>query len=131
MITFVIRLIALATYKRGIQKHAVIISIIHIFNPITNSLLLISLGAFNIKLGAENFLILTLVFHSIITFILYLNYQRIESGINKPEMRSVTPKQREYYALGYVFLVSLSMFIAIVLAGYSKRIIAFIHAMIN
>lgn len=125
-----IRLIAIATYKGKMQKHSIILSLIHIFNPISNAILLIILGVLKIDLGLDLFLFISFILHALAVFILYKKYSCLIKHIDRSSLMKISKVRREMNGFGYIGLVLLNVIIGIMLAGYSHKIIKFVSAML-
>jgi hypothetical protein len=122
----IIKLIAIVSYKNRLQKHSIILGFIHLINPITNSLIVITLGVLKIKLYTAGIVLLTVGFHSTLAFVLYKNYSWLIKDIDRNELKKISTKAREWYSLLYIILILICIFIAIMLAGYGQKIVRFI-----
>lgn len=124
---WLIKLIAIATYKGKIQKHSLILSIVHIFNPISNAILVLLYSLFFTKINVPVFLALSLIFHAMITYLLYRNYNILIKGIDKSTLMKISNFRKDMFRLGYVILVIICILFAIIITGYGSVIIDKIH----
>lgn len=74
---WLIKLIAIATYKGKIQKHSIVLSSVLIFNPILSALILLLHALLVTKINVLFFLSVSLIFHTAITYVLYRNYNSL------------------------------------------------------
>lgn len=117
---WLIKLIAIATYKGKIQKHSIVLSLVLVFNPILSALILLLYALLVTKINVLFFLSVSLIFHTAITYVLYRNYNSLIKGINKSTLMKITNFKRGMYGLGYIVLVIVCILLAVVIVGYGS-----------
>ncbi len=127
MIKLLVKLIAVASYKGGINKHSIILGLVHMLNPVTNGIILLFLGLLNPKVSTPLFLIVSLIFHVLIVLLMYRNFKYLEGIINKNELRAMKMRTREMYAFSYFLLVLIVGFLGLLMALYARVIVDFIY----
>lgn len=119
---WLVKIIAIATYKGGIKKHSIIISLIFVLNPLITGLIAVFKGYFKLNVTLLEFLIFLILFYAVFTFILFKNYNWLIKGLKPGFMKDVSNLKRELCALTFFALIILSSLIAVLLSIYSYEL---------
>ncbi len=119
---WLIKIIAVATYKGGIQKHSIIASLIHIFNPAVTGFFLLILGFLKVKINPEPFIGFLICFYTICALILHKKFPLVIKSVRGNLLKDISKAKREFYAIVFLGLVILSILLSIVFALYSYKL---------
>lgn len=132
MIKLLINIVATASRKKGrVNKHSTIVGLVHMLNPFTNILILLTLSVFYSEVSTQLFLTVSIIFH--ISAMLFMNWRFsfIERQVNKDKLRSISPRKHEIYAVIYLTLVLVVGFISLYMALFVSEIAEKVKALIT
>jgi hypothetical protein len=119
IIIFIIYTLALATFKRGVDKNGILAGLIVIYNPILSGLIILLLRYFTAETSLVSFGIISIFFNVSLAFFIYKHLKKVNIDL-KGRYTTISAKKRELSAVFFVLMILLSGFIGFLIAGYSS-----------
>jgi hypothetical protein len=121
MINTILRIVAIATYKRKPIKHNIIVALILIYSPVLSSILGVLYKLSAVKLSMFSFLIIGLLVNVVLAFAIYLNFSGIQRRIE--DVKGIIPnKTKDINVLKMIIMIIVSGVIGLFISIYAASL---------